>query len=107
MLTVLMKASDCMKKETRQFLSRPDVRVYLRKYPDITAEEKRELVKWLKVGRSPETNDCNLCDDRGYPLDFIDARRTEQDLFQQHLAQSSESEAADIDAINDSYELPF
>ena len=107
MLPVLMKASDCMKKETRQFLSRPDVRVYLRKYPDITAEEKRELVKWLKVGRSPETNDYNLCDDRGYPLDFIDARRTEQDLFQQHLAQSSESEAADIDAINDSYELPF
>ena len=79
-----------MGKERRQYLSRPDVQIYLRKYPDVTAAEKRDLLKWLKSGQSQATNDCNLYDDRGYPLDFIDARRTELDLMQQHLLNQNE-----------------
>ena len=79
-----------MEKERHQYLSRPDVQIYLRKYPDVTAAEKRDLLKWLKSGQSQATNDCNLYDDRGYPLDFIDARRTELDLMQQHLLNQNE-----------------
>ena len=74
-----------MQKEKQQFLSRPDVRAYLQKYPDATDAEKRDLLKWLKSGQSPANNDYNLYDDRGFPLDFIDARRTELDLMQQHM----------------------
>ena len=102
-----MKAGADMQKERQQFLSRPDVRVYLQKYPDITAEEKHDLLKWLKSGQSPATNDCNLCDDRGYPLDFIDARRTEQDLIQQHMHHLDEPEEAPPDSEEDSFDLPF
>ena len=101
------KAGVDMQKERQQFLSRPDVRVYLQKYPDITAEEKNDLLKWLKSGQSPATNDCNLCDDRGYPLDFIHARRTERDLIQQHLLNQNKPEQPSFDSVNNSYELPF
>ena len=93
--------------ERSQYLSRPDVRAYLQKYPDATAQEKRDLAKWLKAGQSPATNDCNLCDDRGYPLDFIDARRTEQDLIQQHLMCPDEPEEPLPKSPDDAYELPF
>ena len=86
----MRKAGDDMEKERHPYLSRPDVQIYLRKYPDVTAAEKRDLLKWLKSGQSQATNDCNLCDDRGYPLDFIDARRTELDLMQQHLLNQNE-----------------
>lgn len=107
MLPVLMKAGDCMQKEKRQYLSRPDVQAYLQKYPDITVEEKRELVKWLKAGNSPAVNDCYLSDDRGYPLDFIDARRTMEDLIQQHMQGGEESGELFDDSVSDSFELPF
>lgn len=93
--------------ERSQYLSRPDVRAYLQKYPDATVQEKRDLAKWLKAGQSPATNDCNLCDDRGYPLDFIDARRTEKDLLQQHLMCPDEPEEPLPQSTDDAYELPF
>ena len=94
-------------RERSQYLSRPDVRAYLQKYPDATAQEKQDLVKWLKAGQSPATNDCNLCDDRGYPLDFIDARRTEEDLIQQHLLRPAEIEEPSSESLDDSEELLF
>ena len=102
-----MKISEKDPAERIQYLSRPDVRTYLQKYPDATAQEKRDLVKWLKAGQSPATNDCNLCDDRGYPLDFIDARRTEKDLLQQHLMCPDEPEEPLPQSTDDAYELPF
>ncbi len=102
-----MMISERVPPERSQYLSRPDVRAYLQKYPDATAQEKRDLVKWLKAGQSPATNDCNLCDDRGYPLDFIDARRTEKDLIQQHLLSPDEPEEPLPQSTDDAYELPF
>lgn len=103
----MWKAGDEMKKERQQYLSRPDVLAYLQKYPDITKEEKRDLLKWLKSGYSQATNDCNLSDDRGYPLDFIDARRTVQDLFCQYMQHMNEPEETDVNSDADSFELPF
>ena len=102
-----MKAGVNMGKERRQYLSRPDVQIYLRKYPDVTAEEKRDLLKWLKSGQSQATNDCNLYDDRGYPLDFIDARRTMRDLRKQHIHHLDAPEEALPDSEEDSFDLPF
>ena len=93
-----------MQKKKDQYLSRPDVQAYLRKYPDASAEEKRDLVKWLKAGESPAMNDCNLWDEHGNPMDFIEARRNWQALIQQHLLHLDEDGAIPID---DSCELPF
>ena len=102
-----MKVGGNMGKERQQHLSRPDVQIYLRKYPDVTNAEKRDLLKWLKSGQSQATNDCKLYDDRGYPLDFIDARRTEQDLIQQHMHHLDEPEEFPPDSEEDPFDLPF
>lgn len=102
-----MKAGSNMGKERQQYLSRPDVQIYLRKYPDVTAAEKRDLLKWLKSGQSQATNDCNLYDDRGYPLDFIGARRTALDLMQQHMHNLDKPEEAPPDPEEDPFDLPF
>jgi hypothetical protein len=103
----MMKAGGEMRKEKNQYLSRPDVQAYLRKYPDATAEEKRDLVKRLKSGESPTTNDCSLWDDRGYPMDFINARRNLQALIQQNSQHLDESDEAGAIPVDDSYEPPF
>ena len=96
-----------MQKEKKQYLSRPDVQAYLQKYPDAIAEEKRELVKWLKAGESPTENDCNLWDDRGNPMDFIDARRNWHALLQQQFLGSDETQETEPIPDDDSYELLF
>lgn len=62
-----------------QYLSRPDVKEYLSKYPDVTKEEKRELLKWLKMGYSPYSNDLNVFDENDRLTDFIDAMRAFDD----------------------------
>ena len=102
-----MKAGGNMGKERQQYLTHPDVQIYLRKYPDVTDAEKRDLLKWLKSGQSQATNDCNLYDDRGYPLDFIDARRTELDLMQQHVQHLDNPEETLPDSKEDPFDLPF
>ena len=96
-----------MGKERQQYLSRTDVQIYLRKYPDVTAAEKRDLLQWLKSGHSQATNDCDLTDDRGCPLDFLDARRTVLDLMQQHMQHLDKPEKAPPDPAKDSFDLPF
>lgn len=107
MLLTRTKAGGDMQKERQRYLSRPDVQLYLRKYPDITSEEKHDLLKWLKSGQSPASNDCNLYDEGGYPLDFIDARRTEQDLIQQHTHHLVELEEGYPAPEEEPYDLPF
>ena len=69
-ISLQTEAGDGMDKEKKQYLTRPDVQVYLRKYPDITADEKHDLLKWLKSGQSPANNDRNLYDDGGLSARF-------------------------------------
>ena len=61
-----------------QYLSRPDVKDYLAKYPDATKEEKAELLQWLKQGNSPYSNDRYVFDEFDRSADFIGAIRAEQ-----------------------------
>ena len=53
-----------------QYLSRPDVKDYLAKYPDAT--------KGLKQGNSPYSNDRYVFDEFDRSADFIGAIRAEQ-----------------------------
>ncbi len=66
-----------------QYLSRPDAQKYLAKYPDVTKEEKKELMQWLKQGNSPYSNDRYVCDESDRPVDFIAAIRAEQEYFEE------------------------
>ena len=66
-----------------QYLSRPDVKQYLKKYPDITPEEKKELLRWIKDGNSPYYNDRDIFDADDRPVDFIDAIRAEREYWEE------------------------
>ena len=75
-----------------QYLSRPDVQKYLAAYPDITKEEKKELLAWIKDGNSPYSNDRYVFDPSDHLLDFIGAIRVEREYCEEQwqLRQSYE-----------------
>ena len=66
-----------------QFLSRWDVKKYLAKYPDVTKEEKKELLAWIKAGHSPYSNDRYCYDASDRLLDFIGAIRAENEYWEE------------------------
>lgn len=65
-----------------QYLTRWDVKKYLAKYPDVTKEEKKELLAWIKAGYSPYTNDRYCYDASDHLLDFIGAIRAENEYWE-------------------------
>ena len=66
--------------EMNQYLSRPDVRAYLLRYPDATDAEKRALFQWLKDGYDFRENSSFLADDSGRTMDFIQGERAMIDM---------------------------
>ena len=66
--------------EMNQYLSRPDVRNYLLRYPDATDAEKLALFQWLKDGHDFGENSCYLTDDSGHTMDFIQGERAMIDM---------------------------
>lgn len=66
-----------------QYLSRADVKEYLMRYPDVTKEEKKELLIWLKMGYSPYDNDRYIFNEFDRPTDFIDALRVEEAHYEE------------------------
>ena len=66
-----------------QYLSRPDVQMYLAAYPDITKEEKKELLAWIKDGNTPYSNDRYVLDESDQLLDFIGAIRAEREYCEE------------------------
>lgn len=65
----------------RQYLSRPDVKEYLERFPDVTQAEKAALMKWLKEGNSPYDNGDCLYTESGCSMDFISTLRFWDDLY--------------------------
>lgn len=66
-----------------QYLSRPGVQKYLAAYPDITKEEKKELLAWIKDGNTPYSNDRYVFDESDHLLDFIGAIRGEREYCEE------------------------
>ncbi len=66
-----------------QYLRRPDIQEYLTMYPDVTKEEKKELLAWIKDGNTPYSNDRYVFDESDRPLDFIGAIRAEREYFEE------------------------
>ena len=66
--------------EADRYLSRPDVRAYLKQYSDATENEKQALAQWLKDGYSFLDNGYFLTDDSGRTMDFIQGERAFLDM---------------------------
>ena len=47
---------------------------------DVTPDERREVLEWVKSGNSVYNNPWYLCDEGGHPMDYITAMRTVPDL---------------------------
>ncbi len=62
-----------------------EVRSYLKKLPDATPEEKRDLRHWVNSGHSPYENGDYIVNDDGGPMDFINARRFLEEEYLEYL----------------------
>ena len=58
---------------------------YLKLFPDATPEEKSALRSWVRSGHSPYENGDFIATDSGGPMDFINARRFQEELYQEYL----------------------
>ncbi len=74
-------------EEMNQYLSRPDVKSYLLRYPDVTEEEKYDLFQWLKHGYNYTENGHYLADESGCPMDFIQGERVMADILETAMAE--------------------
>ena len=58
---------------------------YLKHFPDATAEEIAALRQWVKDGNSPYENGDGVYDDSCHTMDFINALRFWDDMYQEWL----------------------
>ncbi len=54
------------------------------KSQDMTPQERRDLLEWLRSGESVYGNPWFLADDQGRLMDFLTAMRENADLCKQH-----------------------
>ena len=64
---------------------RREMRQYLKGFPDVTPEEKRDLSSWVRSGHSPYENGDYISTESGGPMDFINARCFLEDEYQRYL----------------------
>ena len=62
-----------------------EMRSYLKRFPDATQEEKRDLRRWVNSGHSPYENGDYIVNDDGGPMDFISAQRFLEAEYQEYL----------------------
>ena len=62
-----------------------EMRPYLKRFPDATPEEKRDLRRWVNSGHSPYENGDYIVNDDCGPMDFISAQRFLEAEYQEYL----------------------
>ena len=72
------------KTELRREFKR-EMRPYLKRFPDATPEEKRDLRRWVNSGHSPYENGDYIVNDDGRPMDFIGAQRFLEVEYREYL----------------------
>ena len=82
-LTTKNRMCNILSSHESLYLSRWDVKKYLANYPDVTKEEKKELLAWIKAGHSPYYNDRYCYDASDRLLDFIGAIRAENEYWEE------------------------
>ena len=80
-------------EKERKALLRRELKEYMKTIGDITNEERKTLAAWVADGNSVFENPYLMTCDDGYPLDYIDAIRTAQELYEQFLNSVPEEAA--------------
>ena len=63
---------------------RAEMRQYLLRFPDATQEEIQDLREWVRSGHSPYDNGDFISTESGGPMDFINARRFQEE-YREHV----------------------
>jgi len=95
-----VKRSNVLDKELRDLL-RKELREYEQTIGDLTPDERKELREWIKKGRSVYDNPWYISMENGWPMDYIEASRTFDEIQNDPDIYSSEDSAA-----CDAYEGP-
>ena len=61
---------------------------------DMTNNERKELHKWVAAGHSPYANGDYICNENGWPMDFVNAMRFEKEQLEwfQNLTEEEKQE---------------
>jgi len=72
--------NNVLDKERRDLL-RKELREYEQTIGDLTPDERKELREWIKTGRSVYDNPWYISMGNGWPLDYIKASRTFDEIL--------------------------
>ena len=61
--------------------------MYLKQFPDATAEETTTLRQWMRDGNSPYENGGGVYDDSCHTMDFINDLRFWDDMYQEWMEE--------------------
>ena len=70
-----------IKNEISEILNH-DLNEYIIENGNLTAAEKKNLRKWVASGNSVYTNPFEISDERGYPMDYIEALRINDEMLE-------------------------
>lgn len=102
-----MKRSNVLDKELRDLL-RKELKEYEQTIGDLTHDERIELREWIKKGRSVYDNPWYISMGNGWPMDYIEASRTfDEILSNPDLYCSEDSVAAGAHENPATDDLPF
>ncbi|MCL2853851.1 MAG: hypothetical protein FWE20_12645 [Defluviitaleaceae bacterium] len=75
-----MKTTLKYSKRDIKALYHEELREYEARIGDMSAEEQKDLRKWVSDGHSPYENPCLFCDDDGHVMEYIQAVRIWEDM---------------------------
>jgi len=102
-----MKRSNVLDKELRDLL-RKELKEYEQTITDLTPDEHKELREWIKKGRSVYDNPWYVSMGNGWPMDYIKASRTiDEILSNPDLYYSEDSTASGAYENPTTDDLPF
>ncbi len=84
-----------------------ELKEYEKTFTDMTREEKHLLHMWVRNGNSPYDNGDYVCDDSGYPMDYVSTLRFWADI-QEYYNSLSEEEQREFrgETVHESIEIP-
>ena len=75
-----MKRSNTLDKEIRDLLQK-ELKGYVQTIGDLTHDERKELREWINKGRSVFDNPWYISMENGWPMDYIEASRTFDEIL--------------------------
>ena len=95
-----------LEKQLKSILQK-DLKRYLESIGPLTGDENVELREWVRAGNSVSNNPYHICDESGWPMDFINGCRFGDEMCE-NLSNYNPEEATTLNDVSyTEEELPF